>query len=136
MRNPIRSLIVGVLLTATGCAQIAANKVQYQAKLEQFHQTVPLCSSEKECTVKWEAAQLWVTKNAAYKVQVITSVLIETYNPTEHSTSIAARVTREPLGNGRYKFVVQVYCDNMFGCRPDVLDAQLDFNRYVGSFSS
>ena len=77
-----------------------------------------------------------MTKNAAYKVQVITSVLIETYNPTEHSTSIAARVTREPLGNGRYKFVVQVYCDNMFGCRPDVLDAQLDFNRYVGSFSS
>ena len=41
MRNPIRSLIVGVLLTATGCAQIAANKVQYQAKLEQFHQTGP-----------------------------------------------------------------------------------------------
>ena len=135
MINLIYSLIAGALLTATGCAQIAANQAQYQAKLEQFHKTVPVCSSEKECTVKWEAAQLWVTKNTGYKIQVATSVLIETYNSVD-STSIAARVTREPLGNGRYKFVVQVWYDNMFGCMPNALDAQLDFNRYVGSFSS
>jgi hypothetical protein len=60
-------------------------------------------------------------------------VLIETYNATNSETKIAARVTKEPLGDGKYKLLVSVWCDNIFGCFPDKLDAALDFNRKVSA---
>lgn len=81
----------------------------------------------------WEMAQLWVVKNAGYKIQTATNVLIQTYNATGSRVELAATVTKEPLGQGRYKIVAQLWCDNIFVCRPDRLDALLDFNRTVSA---
>lgn len=49
------------------------------------------------------------------------------------SSGIAVQVTKEPAGGGTYRLVARVWCDNMFGCRPDALDALIDFNRTVGA---
>lgn len=128
--------VAGVVATLSvallsGCATVSPAAMQQ--KRTEFEQTIPTCSEEKECNAKWEAAQLWVVHHAGFKIQTATNVLIETYNATGGSPSIAVRVTKEPLGGGKYKLVVFVTCDNIFGCVPDSWDAALDFNRTVGA---
>ena len=75
----------------------------------------PTCSGAADCNAKWEAAQLFVVKHSDQKIQVATNVLIETYNPTR-STNIAMRITKEPLGDGAFRIVPEIYCGNPFGC--------------------
>jgi hypothetical protein len=122
-------LVVGITALVTGgCAAGPSPQV-----VQQFQNTIPTCSGDADCKAKWEAAQLWVVHNAGFKIQTATDVLIETYNATGGSPSIAARVTKEPLGGGRYRLVVFVTCDNMFGCVPDSWQAALNFNQVVGA---
>lgn len=93
----------------------------------------PICEGEADCTAKWEAAQLYVVKTAGFKIQVVTNVLIETYNSTGSSTDLAMRVTKEPLGGGRYKLVATAQCANLFGCTPSPSYAVSIFNSTVSS---
>lgn len=118
-------------LTLAGCA--TAPTAEIEAKRDEIARTVPTCSNEKECTAKWEAAQLWIVKNAGYKLQLVTSVLLETYNATDSKVELAARVTKEAVGNGKYTLNLKVWCDNFLGCHPDPLDATLDFQRKVNA---
>lgn len=113
----------------TGCATSPAN----QEKQALLQQTIPVCNGEEDCTAKWEAAQLWIVHNAGYKLQTVTNVLLETYNPGEYETRLAVRATKEPAGNGTYKILVKTWCNNMFGCSPNQTDAALDFNLKVGA---
>lgn len=112
-----------------GCA--TNNSPERQAKLAELQRTIPTCIGVADCNAKWEAAQLWVVKNAGWKIQTQSSVLIETYNATNNSTNIAVQVTKEPMGGGKYQILVKVWCANMFGCHPDSLDAALNFNRTI-----
>lgn len=122
--------VVCPLLTV-GCT--ARPSPVQQAKVDRFNVTIPTCEGEADCKTKWEAAQLWVVHNAGYKIQTATSVLIETYNPSQYSSSLAARVTKEPLGGGKYKIVIFVWCNNSYGCRPNGWDAAIDFNEKVSA---
>jgi hypothetical protein len=108
-----------------------ATSPERQAKLAELQRTTPTCSGAEDCNAKWEAAQLWVVKNAGWKIQTQSTVLIETYNPANNSPAIAVRVTKEPLGGGKYQIFVKVWCANLFGCVPDSLDAALKFNREI-----
>ncbi|MHB1174069.1 MAG: hypothetical protein ACYCZJ_02955 [Sulfuriferula sp.] len=128
MRNLMLS---ATLIALTGCA--TNQSPEMLAKQAEFNRTIPICTDEKDCNAKWEAAQLWVIHNAAFKIQTATNVLIETYNATDSTPSIAARVTKEPMGGGKYQFIVSVWCDNIFGCQPNSWDAALNFNRTVGA---
>lgn len=114
-------------LLLSGCATPPENLAK-QSKIEQ---TRPTCNGATDCNAKWEAAQLWVVHNAGLKIQLNTNVIIETYNSTD--MSLAVRVTKEPLGGGRYKLVATVWCDNDFGCHSDPLDATLNFNSTIGN---
>lgn len=102
-------------MTLAACGT-PANQAELAYKRQEIARTTPTCSNERECNAKWEMAQLWVVKNAAYKIQTATSVLIQTFNPGRSETRVAAQVTKEPTGGGAYRFVVRVWCDNMFGC--------------------
>ena len=114
----------------SGCA---GNSAEIQAKRAELERTTPVCVDEADCTAKWEAAQLWIVHNAAYKLQTVTNVLLQTYNAEPNSPSIAVQATKEPLGGGKYKIVVSVSCNNMFGCVPNQWDAALSFNRTVSA---
>lgn len=122
--------VIGLVLIG-GCA--TTPDPQRLAMQEQINQTIPTCSGVDDCNAKWEAAQLWIVHNTAYKIQTATSVLIETYNPSQHSPSLAARVTKEPQGGGKYRLLVALWCDNMFGCVPDAYAKALEFNKAVGA---
>ncbi len=118
-----------VLLTS--CATTPSSAIQ--AKRAELEATTPICIDEKDCKVKWEAAQLWIVHNAGFKLQIATDVLLQTYNATGGSPSIAVQATKEPLGGGKYKIGVVISCDNMFSCVPNQWDAALAFNRTVGA---
>lgn len=126
----ISALLFAVHLIS-GCAMVPT--AESQAKQAELGRTIPICIGETDCKAKWEAAQLWIVHNAGYKIQSATSVLIETYNPTQYDTNLAARVTKEPLGGGKYRLVIAVWCNNMFGCTPNALDTALDFNKKISA---
>jgi hypothetical protein len=128
--KPVYSVVLSVI-ALSGCA--VQQDPAVQAKINEIQNTIPTCSSEKECNAKWEMAQLWVVKNAGYKIQTATSVLIQTFNASGSRVELAAQITKEPLGGGRYQFIANVWCDNIFGCRPNRLDALLDFNRTLNA---
>ena len=117
------------LLSSCAIAPTAAT----QAKQAELARTTPICVSDADCKAKWDAAQLWIAHNAGYKLQTVTDVLLETYNSVGGSPDIAVQVTKEPIGGGKYKIVVSVSCDNLFGCVPNQWDAALDFNKVVSA---
>jgi hypothetical protein len=133
MKNSIQVALV--LIVAAITLSACATSPEMLAKQAEVNRTVPICAGTEDCNAKWEAAQLWVVHNAAYKIQIQSNVLIETYNSTDSSPTIAVRVTKEPIGGGKYQFLVKVWCDNMFGCQPNSWDAELDFNHKVGAVS-
>lgn len=117
------------LILASGCA--STPDPQRQALIDEINRTIPTCAGVDDCNAKWEASQLWVARNANYKIQTVTNVLIETYNPAPNSPSLAARVIKEPLGGGKYRLLVTMWCDNIFGCTPDAHVKALEFNKAV-----
>jgi hypothetical protein len=125
--------MIGVmgLVLATGCA--TTTDPQRQALIDELNRTIPTCAGAEDCNAKWEAAQLWVTRNASYKIETVTNVLIETYNPAPNSPSLAARVIKESQGGGKYRLLVTMWCDNIFGCTPDAHVKALEFNKAVAA---
>lgn len=115
----MKRTILAVSLSLAGCMTPSGP--------EHTSTPAPTCDGEADCKAKWEAAQLFVVKHSDQKIQVATEVLIETYNPT-YSTNIAMRVTKEPLGGGRYKIVALAFCANPFGCKikPSTLEYQFN----------
>jgi hypothetical protein len=98
-----------------------------------FNQTIPVCQGKEDCQVKWDAAQFWIVKNLKMKLQTTTNVVIQTYSSPRNSLELAARVTKEPMGSGKYKILIHTWCDN-FICTPRKNSAMIDFNNYVNSF--
>lgn len=113
----------------SGCGATLPVKEQKAA----FERSIPTCKEGYDCKAKWDAAQLWIVKHSGYKLQIVTDVLLETYNATNYSTNIAVRVTKEPLGSGTYRLLVVVTCDNLFGCTPNAWEAALDFNHSIAA---
>lgn len=100
------------------------------AVAQQLEATRPICAGEADCVAKWEAAQVWVSKNAGMKIQTVTTAIIETYNATDYSTGLAMQVTKESLGDGRYKIVAHAQCRS---CAEYPADAILRFNRDIAA---
>jgi hypothetical protein len=121
--------VVAAALVLQGCAASA----EIQALQAQISATVPTCNSEELCRRKWEAAQVWIAQNSSYKLQIATDVLLETYNPAEYDPGIAVRVLKEPTGSTSYRFVVTVWCANVFGCNPNQYQAAIGFNNTLNS---
>lgn len=130
MKTNLSAAILAAAMLA-GCATTPDPK--RQAVLDEINRTIPTCAGVDDCNAKWEAAQLWVIHNARFKIQTATTVLIETYNPSDSSPHLAARVTKEPLGGGKYRLLVTVWCDNWIGCVSDPYEKALDFNRTVAA---
>jgi hypothetical protein len=123
-------LLVG-LLALTGCAGIKQVNLESQQALQRVSDTAPTCSTEKECTTKWDAAQYWVSSNAGYKIQTASSAVIETYNPTRRSREMAMKVLKEPLGEGKYALKITAFCNSAIGCKRRPEWVMQEFNDYI-----
>lgn len=125
------AIAIGMVpLVLSGCATSGVDAATAQRR---FQQTTPICIEGKECEVKWAAARRWVLSNSSMKIQHYSPDFIETFNPEGYSAGIAARVTKEPANNSDYRIVVEVWCNNLFGCVPPVRQAAQAFNDYVNN---
>ena len=124
-----------VLITAFllhGCTTIPTE--QQQAQIAELQANTPKCIEEKECQRKWDAAQVWVSNNAGFRIQTASSAIIETYNSPEGSTDFAARVTKTPIGTGQYQFDLFVGCGNwLLGCKTSKYEIFRNFNNTINA---
>lgn len=127
----MRIMICAVVLLAA-CAPMPTAQ-QYQA----FEASIPTCTTAKGCEVKWATARRWVLDNAGFKIQHMTDDFIETYNSTDYtSTDLWARISKEPVDGDTYRILIEVGCNNMFGCHPEAMFAKQSFNDYVNKFGA
>lgn len=122
--------VIGLLITLSGC--MAPYKPD-QAKLAYAQSIQPTCRGERECELMWSAARLWVQEKAGYKIKLLTSDFLETYSPTGGNTYIGVQLSKVPNKDGSYRLKSQIWCDNMFGCHPDIVDALVDLNKTVNA---
>jgi hypothetical protein len=122
----VRSLLISLMLTS--CALGPPLEEQ-----RQFVRSVPVCSTDRECELKWSAARQWVLATAGLKLQYIARDFMGTYNPPRNSSALAVRIVKEPMANGGYQIKVSTWCNNNSGCVPNSWDAAQDFNNYVNS---
>jgi hypothetical protein len=121
------------LIFLFGCAMDQATLKKAE---EQYRASIPKCSSENECREMWTAAQTWVTKNTHFKIYSITDSLIRTYDPPTGCGSLGYKITKESLGSGKNRFIIESICRSFFGCsNPYPVDAALDFNNYLSRYS-
>jgi len=116
--------------------QSCATSPERLAQMDEFNRTIPTCSTEQDCLVKWQAAQVWVTRNSGYRVQIANDVLIQTYGPSGESMALAMSVVKEPTGGSGYRIIVSTSCANIFGCRPNAWESALQFNREISAIGS
>ena len=80
---------------------------------------------------KWQRAQLWLANHSIYKIQVVTDVVLQTFNPPQAEPNYGFSITREPTGSDTYVIRMQMVCGNMFGCSPDPIDVRNGFYYYL-----
>ena len=132
-----RSILAPVSVAAglaVSCSLTLADPT-IQASQGPLGSAVPTCSTESDCDAKWEAARRWVARNAGYRIRTATSDSIRTGNAAESRFELAALVTKESRGSGRYRFNIRLWCANIFGCSPNRLVAMSDFNRTLNAVS-
>ena len=129
MKKIASLLIATITILLGGCAGLS--KPQMSADLQKEFDTPLYCEGEEQCGLIWERATYFVSTNAGFKIQIHNDTLIETYNPSENSPRLAFSISREPLGNGRYRIWTKAWCANIFGCNPNHYEAIARAKRYM-----
>jgi hypothetical protein len=96
------------VLFFSGCAPQSTLSPAMQADVAR-----PLyCQGAKECKDMWKRALRFVSLNAGYKIDTANAAIIETKQVLRgnYSKALSMRVTKSPLGNGRYQLKVKVWC--------------------------
>src|SRR5262245_23808575 len=93
------------------------------------------CIDKAQCELFWERAQVWVSGNSYYRVQLANDSVIETQGPLAGRMELAYRVIKIPDGKGGARIMITAECGNAFRCTPTVTDAMVAFKRYTRSGS-
>nr|WP_229655743.1 hypothetical protein [Pantoea sp. 201603H] len=119
------TLLCLTIILLSGCAAKVDPALQAEAMK-------PLtCQDEKQCDLYWKRSQFWLANNSAWKIQTATDTLISTYNPTPNSPLLAYQVSKMPNENGSSQIFIKPFCDNIFGCRPNIYQAVVNFKTFV-----
>lgn len=82
-----------------GCA----NTQEVDSWRAEAQRTTPVCVSDNQCQVMWSAARGWVLSHAGTKIQNYGVDYFDTYNPIANSPALAAQVSKDAQGSGKYK---------------------------------
>ena len=119
--------LIGLIIVLTGCVSGGALSPEQQAE----HDEPLVCKGKEQCDLFWQRVTFYISNNSRYKVQTLNENLIQTFSPTGGNTYLGYKITREPLGDNRFRIWIHAWCDNMFGCTPYKGEAVLSFKRYV-----
>lgn len=112
----LATLSLAVLLT--GCA-FGPRTANLTPELQNALDTPLICSTASECKLMWERGIYYVANNSKWRVVAETSNLIETEHPYTNYYALAYSITREPMGDGRYRISTRAWCGlKDWKCRP------------------
>jgi len=89
------------------------------------------CLNPAQCALYWQRAQAWVAESSAYRVQLSTDTVIQTYGPLVGRADMAYVITKIPRADGSADINIRAECDNVFRCSPELPDALISFKRFV-----
>lgn len=92
-----------------------------------------ICDGPEQCNLWWRRAQLWIARNSAYKLQVISDTVLETYGARPGSTGWAFGATREPLQDGAEQIELSPNCGKYAQCTENPVTLRAEFARYIMS---
>jgi hypothetical protein len=122
--------LCAMLMLVCSCAGVTTSAVKTALLPAEGIGNEMICE-EATCAEQWQRAQLWLAKHSNMKIQTSTDVLLQTYNPPSVSGSTYSfTVTKEPLGNGQYKILMEAPCNGMM-CSPKVEEVKKAFYYYV-----
>ena len=122
----IKRLLISVALLA-GCAT-----QEPISSAEDWEAREPLvCRGKDQCDRWWRRAQVWISENSGFRIQVATDGIIETYGPPAYSTRWAFRAVREPSANEVERMRIAASCGPAPLCRQNPLKLIAQFKRYV-----
>lgn len=125
-RKPVKLIASAALFVLAGCAAPPPLTPEQRAAME-----APVCTSQSQCAVMWQRAQIWLVDNSAWRIQLANDTLLQTFGPGD-STDVAYTVTRIPTGGDGYRIVMRAGCGNMFGCVPKPAWERItEFNNYL-----
>jgi hypothetical protein len=99
------------------------------AKVVEAAKTPVICEGKEACDIMWSKAQIWVSENSGYKIQVATDSIIETYTAPDYSPEYSVKMTKMPLGNGKQELSLSIYCGYPAMCREKPVVFQARFRR-------
>lgn len=124
-----RSGFAILVLALSGCAMTAEN----QALMSRARATVPTCTGQAECELKWAAARRWVQNHAGFRIQNYSSDFIQTHKSGDYAnTYLGVEVSKEPLGGGAYQIVARMWINNAFS-QGGIPGKLVEFNDYVNT---
>lgn len=135
--GPLRAFIAATILIAVLPGCVAPNRypnVTHATDADAQLAAGPLvCDGPEQCTLWWRRAQIWIARTSAYKLQVISDTVLETYGARPGSTGWAFSATREPLKDGAEQIELSPHCGSYPQCTESPVTLRADFARYVMS---
>lgn len=105
---------ISACLALAGCVAQQGHELSVE---EQNNLDPVVCYEAKHCDAMWQRAQIWVIKNAGYKIQIANETVIQTYGPLRgDSYGLAFTVTKEPRGKGFFEIDSRASCGSSSGC--------------------
>lgn len=130
MKEILICLSAAVLLS--GCASF----FEYKPYVEKVTILEPdaECGNKMQCEAMWVASRRWVNDHIRWRIKDMADGYLETYGAPAGSIYPSARVTREPVGDDKYRFVLELFCQGSW-CG-DQLAAEEGFKKYVNAAGS
>lgn len=125
----MKTAALTIALVLIGCAPSMTPEIK--ARLQDAANQPVTCEAGPECDRKWSRATQWVRQNSAYRFQIVNDSVIQTYGPTRNSPSPGFIITKVATGQNNYEIEFGGGCDNMFGCRPSMLEEKASFVGFV-----
>lgn len=124
-----KAAAIALSVAVSSCAMTAEN----QALMARARATVPTCTGESDCELKWAAARRWVQNNAGFRIQNYSNDFIQTYKSGDYAnTDLGVEVSKEPLGGGAYQIVARMWVNNAFS-QGGIPAKLVEFNGYVST---
>lgn len=125
----MRALVTGLICAALSACAVH-NPQLNAAEIKEANDPL-LCVGQEQCALMWRKAQVWISVNSRWKIQISTDTIIETYSPSEAAVDRAYRITRMPGESATDRIVITSWCRNMFGCSTTLNADAISFKRYL-----
>jgi hypothetical protein len=119
MKNNI--LLASALCLLSSCVQPSASPANASFA----------CDSSKDCDQEWSKAIEWIVQNSAYRIQIQTDNIIQTYGPDQYVLLSGFLINRVNNADGSGTITFNARCGNQFRCSPAPDDLGADFGNFI-----